>query len=129
MRLKSDLADIMMAIAAHRLHTIKIDWDPRASVCVVMASGGYPGPYEKGHEVRGLEEVVTMKDVMVFHAGTKFNADGYYETSGGRVLGVTSIAEDTAAAIDLAYEAVAKIDWEGCTYRRDIGHKALHRPG
>ena len=73
-----------------------------------MASGGYPGKYEKGMEIRGLENVVIMKDIMVFHSGTDLNIEGRYETDGGRVLGVTSIADNLTGAIDLAYEAVAK---------------------
>jgi len=127
MRLKSDLLEIIMAITNRELHKVKPEWDPRPSVCVVMASGGYPGKYEKGMEIRGLENVVTMKDIMVFHSGTDLNIEGRYETDGGRVLGVTSIADTIPGAIDLAYEAVGKIDWDGCYYRRDIGRKALNR--
>ncbi len=127
MRMKTDLAEVLSATVKHELHKVKLEWDPRPSVCVVMASGGYPGKYAKGMEIGGLENVVTMKDVMVFHAGTELNIDGVYETTGGRVLGVTAIADDIPATIDLAYEAVHKIQWEGCYYRSDIGKKALNR--
>jgi phosphoribosylamine---glycine ligase len=128
MRMKSDLAAVLNAIVRRELDKITLEWDSRASVCVVMASKGYPGSYEKGKIIRGLEDVVIMDDIMVFHAGTDINMEGHYETTGGRVLGVTSVAPGIASAIDLAYKAVSKIHWDGCYYRRDIGKKALLRP-
>ena len=129
MRMTSDLTEVLAAITRHELDSVTLEWDHRASVCVVMASGGYPGQYQKGKLVQGLEKVVIMKDIMVFHAGTEINIEGQYETNGGRVLGVTSIAPGIDSAIDLAYEAVSKISWDGCYYRQDIGKKALKRQG
>jgi phosphoribosylamine--glycine ligase len=125
MRMKSDLAEVLAAIARHELDRVTLEWDTRASVCVVMASEGYPGHYEKRKIIQGLEKVVVMKDIMVFHSGTDINLEGQYETNGGRVLGVTSLAPGIESAIDLAYNAVSKINWDGCYYRRDIGKKAL----
>jgi phosphoribosylamine--glycine ligase len=127
MRMKTDLAEVLAAISRRELHKIKLEWDQRASVCVVMASGGYPGSYEKGKVIKGLVDISTWKDIMVFHSGTQFNPDGYYETDGGRVLGVTSLADTIPEAIDLAYKAVSKVTWDGCYYRKDIGKKALNR--
>ena len=94
------------------------------SVCVVMASGGYPGTYEKGKEISGLEEAGRLPRTKIFHAGTA-EAAGKIVTSGGRVLGVTAWADDLAGAIETAYAAVAKIRFDGAHYRRDIGAKAL----
>jgi phosphoribosylamine--glycine ligase len=91
-----------------------------------MASGGYPGSYEKGDLIKGIEEGDSMNDVKVFHAGTGRTAEGFV-TKGGRVLGVTAKAPGIAGAIDLAYEAVGKISWRDAHYRKDIGRKALNR--
>ena len=126
MRLKSDLMEPLEAIIEGRLEEVDPVWDERATVCVVMASGGYPGSYEKGFEISGLEEAGAMEDVVVFHAGTA-EKDGKIVTSGGRVLGVTAIGDGVAQAIERAYQAVEKITWEGAFYRRDIGQKALDR--
>ncbi len=126
MRLKSDLVEVMEAVIDGRLHEISLDIDPRPTVCVVMASGGYPGSYEKGKEISGLDAAAAMDDVVVFHAGTA-EKDGRIVSSGGRVLGVTAIGPDLQAAIRRAYEAVAKISWQDCYYRKDIGRKALRR--
>jgi phosphoribosylamine---glycine ligase len=101
-------------------------WSPDPTVCVVMASGGYPGSYEKGKVISGLEEVAQMQDVKVFHAGTARTGDQFI-TAGGRVLGVTARGRDIPGAISRAYEAVGKITWDGVHYRQDIGKKALHR--
>jgi len=125
-RLKSDLAELILATIEGRLEGVTLDWDPRPSVCVVMASGGYPASYEKGKVIEGLEDADAMEDVVVFHAGTK-KADGKIVTSGGRVLGVTALGDNIQSAIDRAYEAVSKIHWEGVQYRKDIGAKALKR--
>jgi phosphoribosylamine---glycine ligase len=124
MRLRTDLMEILEAALEGRLNEIELDWDPRVAVCIVLASGGYPGSYETGKVIHGLEKVAEMQDVMVFHAGTARDGDRFV-TSGGRVLGVTALGNDVSKAIDLAYEAVGNISWEGMHYRRDIGQKAL----
>ncbi len=124
MRLRTDLLDVVEAASAGRLQELQLDWDERAAVCVVLASKGYPGKYEKGKVIKGLEEAEKMKDVMVFHAGTALK-NGKYVTAGGRVLGVTALGSTIKEAIERAYEAVSKISWEGMHYRRDIGQKAL----
>jgi phosphoribosylamine--glycine ligase len=105
-----------------------IDWDPRWAVCVVMASDGYPGSYEKNRVIRGLGKVAEMEDIFVFHAGTA-RAGEDIVTSGGRVLGVTGLGEDVKVAIERTYSAVKKIHWEGVYYRTDIGKRALDRLG
>jgi phosphoribosylamine--glycine ligase len=127
MRVQTDLVDICEAVIDDRLDQVELVIDPRPTVCVVMASGGYPGDYAKGKVIHGLESDF-HRDVMVFHAGTA-QRDGEIVTAGGRVLGVTARAEDLAAAIGLAYEAVAKISWDGAYFRKDIGQKALRRGG
>ncbi len=124
MRLKSDLAELIQAAMEGRLAEKELEIDPRAAVCVVMASKGYPGKYEKGKLIRGLSQVAKMKDVKVFHAGTARRGRGYV-TAGGRVLGVTALGKDIPEAIERAYEAVSKIYWDGVYYRTDIGAKAL----
>ncbi|MCM8780555.1 MAG: phosphoribosylamine--glycine ligase [Candidatus Omnitrophica bacterium] len=131
-RLKSDLAEVLFATTESRLWRYKnLDWDGRACVCVVVASGGYPGKYEKGKEIIGLEEVAKMKDIIIFHAGTKRllpttqQSTVRYLTDGGRVLGVAGLGEDIRSAIDRTYQAVEKIRFEGMHYRRDIGRKAI----
>ncbi len=126
MRMKSDLLETLMAIVEERLDRVALQWRPEASVCVVLASGGYPGSYEKGKVIEGLDEIKEMKDVVVFHAGTKYR-DGRIVTSGGRVLGVTALGRDIREARERAYEAVKKIRFEGMHYRSDIGIKALNR--
>lgn len=124
MRLRTDLMDIFDAAIEGRLKEIELEWDPRPAVCVVLASGGYPGSYETGRVIHGLEDVAGMEDVMVFHAGTVREGDRFV-TSGGRVLGVTALGNTIQEAIDLAYKAVEKISWKGMYYRKDIGQKAL----
>jgi phosphoribosylamine--glycine ligase len=126
MRMKSDLVPVLEAVIDGKLNKIEIEWRKEASVCVVMASGGYPGPYEKGKEILGLEEAKALQDVVVFHAGTK-SMDNRICTNGGRVLGVTSLGIGVAEAINKAYEAVKLIKWNGVHYRSDIGKKALKR--
>jgi phosphoribosylamine--glycine ligase len=126
-RLESDLLDIAKAVTEGRLHEKEVRWGNNASVCVVLASKGYPGEYEKEKPIEGLDRVKSMKDVVVFHAGTDFK-DGRYVTKGGRVLGVTAIGSDIATARQRAYEAVGHISFEGMHYRRDIAMKALQRP-
>jgi phosphoribosylamine--glycine ligase len=125
MRCKSDLVDVLEAVAEGRLETAgQIDWDPRPSVCVVMAAAGYPGQYESGQTIRGLDEAAQVPDVKVFHAGTRLS-EGRVVTHGGRVLGVTSLGNTLAAAKLSAYTAVKKIRWEGAWCRKDISDKAL----
>jgi phosphoribosylamine--glycine ligase len=128
MRLKSDLVPVLEATIEGKLSSQKMELDGRSSVCVVMASGGYPGSYEKGKVISGLEEAAGVRDAFVFHAGTALK-EGKVVTSGGRVLGVTALGNDIQEAIQRAYEAVAKISWEGAYYRKDIGHRALARNG
>ncbi len=123
-RLKSDLLPLLEATIDGRLDEVKIEFDDRAAVTVVLASAGYPGNVEAGREISGLEECAQMKDVVVFHAGTRREKDKTL-TSGGRVLAVTALGETVATARDRAYGAVAKIDFEGCQYRRDIALAAV----
>lgn len=122
-RLKTDLVDIIEAILDKRLEGMEIEWSDDAAVCVVMASGGYPGSYEKGKVISGLAEAEAT-GATVFHAGTA-EKDGSTVTSGGRVLGVTALGRDIPQAIDNVYKAVEQITWEGVQYRKDIGQKAL----
>lgn len=126
MRLKTDLVDLFEAVIDERLNEITLDIDPRPTVCVVMASGGYPGPYEKGKVITGLDAAARVKDVVVFHAGTDFQ-DGNFVNVGGRVLGITALGETLQDAIDKAYRAVGMIHWDECYIRKDIGQKALRR--
>ena len=125
-RMESDIVPVLEAVAAGDLSGVEIAWDPRPAVCVVMASGGYPGRYEKGRPIRGLEAAGTLEDVVVFHAGTARSGEEIV-TAGGRVLGVTALGDTVAAAIERAYEAVGLITWEGVHYRTDIGRRALGR--
>jgi len=124
-RLESDFVDIILAVVEEKLDAVDILWSDKPSVCVVLASGGYPGNYEKGRPIDGLDEV-NGEEVMVFHAGTKLE-HGKIVTSGGRVLGVTATGSSLKNAIDKAYESVAKIKFDNMFYRRDIGYKALER--
>jgi phosphoribosylamine--glycine ligase len=126
MRLKTDLVDLLEATVDRRLGEIDpLEWDPRPSVCVVMASEGYPGNYTKGHVIRGLDEAAKVPDVKVFHAGTKLDDQGNAVTNGGRVLGVTAVGDSVAAAKLQAYKAVKCIRWEGAWCRKDISDKAI----
>lgn len=125
MRLKSDLVDVLEATVDGRLDEIEpLEWDSRPSVCVVMASEGYPGSYERGKPIRGLEEAAELPDVKVFHAGTA-TSDGQVLTNGGRVLGVTALGNTISAAKLQAYKAVKCIRWDGAWCRKDISDKAL----
>ena len=120
-RLESDLVEIMEAVIDERLDEIDIKWADNAAVCVVMASGGYPVAYEKGHEISGIEDAQSTGAV-VFHAGTA-KKDGKFVTNGGRVLGVTAVDDNLDKAIESAYNAVKKIDFKDVHYRKDIGIK------
>jgi phosphoribosylamine--glycine ligase len=122
-RMASDIVPLFEACIDGTLDQCELEWKPVTSVCVVMAAKGYPGPYEKGKEISGLDEARALPDVAVFHAGTK-EEGGKTLTNGGRVLGVTATGADTPSAIKKAYEAVAKIKWDGIHYRKDIGHRA-----
>ena len=125
MRLKSDLLEVLLATCNGTLDEVTLRWDPRPAVCVVMASGGYPGEYEKGKTITGLEDVQRSEDVVVFHAGTK-EQEGQSVTSGGRVLGVTALGKTIVEAKAAAYQAVDQIQFEGAYCRRDIADKAIH---
>lgn len=126
MRLKNDIIPIIEAIIDERLDQCRLEIDDRATVCVVMAAGGYPGKYKKGLPIQGLDKARRLKDVMVFHAGTGKQGKQIV-AAGGRVLGVTALGRTVEAAIEQAYKAVAKISWQGVQYRKDIGQKALAR--
>ena len=125
-RLENDLVEVMNAVIEGRLSEIELRWNPASAVCVVMASGGYPGAYEKGKVITGLDWLPS-DSVHVFHAGTKRLEDGRVVTSGGRVLGVTGLGKTIAEAIETTYRAVRRIHFEGAHYRTDIGAKALGR--
>jgi len=126
MRLKNDLLDVLALAVKGRLGEVKLNWDEKSAVCVVMASAGYPGSYEKGKEIHGLDEVKSTPGLMVFHAGTALT-DNRIVTDGGRVFGVTGLGETIKEAIEKTYGAVRKITWEGAYFRKDIGVKALRK--
>jgi len=128
MRLKSDLLEVVLAVCEGTLDQVKLEWDPKPAVCVVMASGGYPGDYQKGKKITGLQEVRQLENVMVFHAGTK-KQNGDIVTNGGRVLGVTALGRTIADAKTQAYQAVEKIEFDGAYCRRDIADKAIKGTG
>ncbi len=119
-RLKTDFVDIVMAVVEERLAELPIEWSDEACACVVMASGGYPGHYEKGIPIEGLDENGQVDGAVVYHAGTALR-DGKFVTNGGRVLGVTATGETLPEALRKAYEAVGRIHWEGVHFRHDIG--------
>jgi len=127
MRLKSDLLEVCLAVCEGRLDRVTLKWDRRPAVCVVIASDGYPGAYEKGKKITGLDQAERMEDVVVFHAGTAAT-DGDIVTNGGRVLGVTALGKTVADAKVKAYEAVDKIKFDGAYCRRDIADKAVKKP-
>jgi len=123
-RLDTDLIEIIEAILNGTLSKLEIKWKPESAVCVVMASGGYPGNYEKGKVITGLEKAAKQKGVIVFHSGTALK-DGNIVTDGGRVLGVTGLGPAVAAAIENAYVGVREISFAGAHFRKDIGARAL----
>ena len=110
-----------------RLHEVQLEWDPRASACVVLAAPGYPGTPKKGDAIHGLEKAATIPDSFVFHAGTAHGPEGQGVTSGGRVLGVTALGDTVEAAVSRAYAAADEIDFPGVQLRRDIGRRAIAR--
>ena len=123
-RLKTDLIDILNAVIDSTLHKINIEWEDNAAVCVVVASGGYPEKYQKGKVINGLERLEKMKDIIAFHAGTKFQ-DNQMITSGGRVLGITAWDDTISKAKEKAYKAVKEIYFEDMYYRKDIADKGI----
>lgn len=124
-RLENDLVDVMLACAEQRLDDVELSWRDEWAVAVVLTSAGYPGSYEKGKVITGVEDVDALDGVTVYHAGTAVTDAGELVTSGGRVLAVTALGDTFEAARDLAYAACEKIDFEGKTLRHDIGLKAL----
>lgn len=128
LRLSSDLVPLLLQCAQGEITDAKMEIDPRPAVCVVMSSGGYPGKYSKGHPIEGIEDAERLEGVAVFHAGTSIER-GMLVSSGGRVLGVAAIGDTLKGAIDRAYLAVDRINWEGAYYRSDIGKKALLKRG
>ena len=121
-RLKTDLLEIFEAIIDERLDSIDIEWDDNAAVCVVAASGGYPGKYQTGIEIKGIDAAQENDQTIVFHAGTS-TKDGTFFTAGGRVLGVTAVAQSMQQAIEKAYQGIEKISFDGMHFRKDIGRK------
>lgn len=126
LRMKNDIVEVMMAACQGRLNAIDLAWESKDCVCVVMSSGGYPGQFETGFEIKGLDVVALATDTYVFHAGTEL-IDGRLFTSGGRVLGVTALGDGIEDAIKKAYVSVENIKFEHSFFRRDIGEKALKR--
>jgi phosphoribosylamine--glycine ligase len=131
-RIKSDLVDILEKAVDGRLENYHIELDMKSCVCVVASSGGYPGPYEVGIEISGLEEASEIPDAVVFHSGTKLGRrasddGGLLLTSGGRVLSVAALGHDVKEAASNCYDALAKIRFDKMHYRKDIAHKAIAR--
>jgi len=126
MRLRSDLADLLVASREGTLASVDVHWSPNPSICVVLTSKGYPAKPEVGKAITGYEAVEALGGVKIFHAATRFQ-DRQLLTTGGRVMGVTAIAEDLPSAIKRAYVGVSKLQFEGMHYRKDIGAKALQR--
>jgi phosphoribosylamine--glycine ligase len=121
-RLKTDIVEIFNAVIDEELDSIKIEWEDNAAVCVIMASGGYPGKYATGYEITGIQDAESDGDIVVFHAGTK-KENGAYFTAGGRVLGVTATAGSLDEAIKKAYQGVGRISFKDMHFRKDIGLK------
>ena len=126
MRLKSDLVPLLEATIDGKLNHVQPEWYEDPAVCVVLSASGYPGPYDKGAEIRGLDKLDHWEKGFVFHAGTA-KKNGRWITSGGRVLGVTARGKDIGNAVKNAYSAVSQITWDGMHYRKDIGHRAIAR--
>ncbi len=126
MRMKSDLVPLLLSTVKNNIEEVEIEWHDGVSVCVIMASKGYPDKYEKGLPVFGLEAVKSVNNVQVFHAGTAIK-DGKVVTNGGRVLGVTILERDLEKAQKNVYEAIKKLSFDGAHYRKDIGTKAINK--
>ncbi|MGA1866804.1 MAG: phosphoribosylamine--glycine ligase [Thermoplasmatota archaeon] len=124
-RLATDFIKPILACCDGTLDKVKLRWSRNSCVCVVMASGGYPGPYTKGHGVSGLDKVEKIENMIVFHAGTRQEEDGSIITSGGRVLGITALGPNIKDTIRMAYKGVRKVEFKDSYYRTDIGKKAL----
>lgn len=123
-RLKSDLMELMMAALAGNLHQVRLSWEPKMCVTVVMASGGYPGSCGQGFPIQGLPEETKQSGVWVFHSGTKWD-EGRVVTNGGRVLSISALGKNLKEALAHAYETVSSVSWQGCQYRKDIGRKFI----
>ena len=123
-RLRSDLLEVLEAVVSERLSGVELDWDDRPAACVVLASGGYPGAYQTGTVISGLDQVPS--DILVFHAGTGKSGSGLV-TAGGRVLGVTALGDTIESAVRRVYQGVDRISFEGMHFRRDIAHRAFKR--
>jgi len=124
MRLKSDLVALLVASITGNLHRIQLEWYEDDAVCVVLCAKGYPGTFDKGNPIYGLDTLRDWQDGFVFHAGTT-KVDGRWITTGGRVLGVTARGRGIGSAVQKAYDAINRITWDGMHYRRDIAHRAL----
>jgi phosphoribosylamine--glycine ligase len=127
-RMKSDLVPVLEACIDGTLKDSLVKWKSEAAVCVVVASGGYPGTYRKGKVVMGLRQAGSLKDAVVFHSGTGI-VNGRTVTTGGRVVGVTALGKSVSQAIAQAYRAVQRIEFDGAHYRNDIGARALRQSG
>lgn len=125
-RLKDDLVDLMEMVVEDRLEEIELEWDERAAICVVLASGGYPIAYKTGFKIEGLEGLARHDNVLIFHAGTRKKGDGFV-TAGGRVLGITVLGDGMIDAINQVYECVNEVYFEDMHYRTDIGYRVLDR--
>jgi phosphoribosylamine--glycine ligase len=127
-RLRTDLVELLVAANQGRLSSFgSLDWDPRASVCVIAASGGYPGAYTTGFPIAGLEAAVgALPDIYAFHAGTALR-DGRIVTAGGRVVGISALGDDIQEARDKVYQAMERLRFQGMYYRRDIAWRALEK--
>ena len=123
--LETDLLDIMEAVENQKLGDLPIQWKKGACACVILASGGYPGKYETGKEITGLNEKGQCENAAVYHAGTKLDESGKFLTAGGRVLGITASGQTLQSALDAAYQAAEQVSFENVHYRRDIGKRAL----
>ncbi len=121
--LETDLVDILLGVTDARLDEVEVRWKPQSAVCVVLASGGYPGAYATGLPIEGLEQVSHLSDVVAFHAGTRFDDEGRVVTAGGRVLGVSALGDDFAQARARAYAAVKNISFDHMHFRTDIGSR------
>ena len=124
--LRTDMLALMDAAIDGTLDQVSVEESPQSAVIVMLASRGYPGDYQKGFPIRGLERAAEREGVLIFHSGTAYDGSTLV-TNGGRVLGVTAVADDILTAIERAYAAVSDIQFEGMHYRRDIGHRALAR--
>jgi phosphoribosylamine--glycine ligase len=126
--LKNDLLEVLLAVQDQSLDHVHLEWRSQAAVCVILTSRGYPGSYDKGKPIKGLEKLSRLPNVFTFYAGVK-REDHRLVTSGGRVLGVTALSKNLKEAVRQAYRAVDKVYFEGMYCRRDIGYQALVRPG